>query len=173
MKEEDSSKLKANNAQLKLRINDMEVMVKAQDEEIRQLWAKTEGIEKIREFIGHTSDVLTKAHLFDNEVKTEDHLSIQKIISILMKYKHKIEVTLRKMRKLLPGSSVSGTSQPPIQATVPLSPKKKVQQLLDNLKGCLQEPEVQEVVAGVVKILVPTPEDSLAAVPEVMLKGKN
>ena len=70
LKEEDSSELKAHNAQLKIRIKDLHVTVKAQDEEIRRLRAMTEDIERIREFIGHTGDVITKAHLFDNEVKT-------------------------------------------------------------------------------------------------------
>ena len=34
LKEEDSSKVKAHNAQLKIRVNDLQVTVKAQDEEI-------------------------------------------------------------------------------------------------------------------------------------------
>ena len=75
MKEEDNSKLKTHNTHLKLWICDLYATVKAQDEEIRRLKAKTEGIEQFREFIGHTGDVVTKAHLFDNEVKIEDHLS--------------------------------------------------------------------------------------------------
>ena len=114
LKEEDNSELKAHNAQLNLLINDMQVTVKAQDEEIRQLQAMTKGIERIWEFIGHTGDVITKVHLFGNEVKTEDHLLVQKIITVLVKYGHKMEATLREMRKLLPRSSAPGTSQPPI-----------------------------------------------------------
>ena len=113
LKEEDSSELKAHNAQLKIWINDLQVTVKAQYEEIRRLQAITEGLEKIREFIGHTGDVVTKAHLFDNEVKTKDHLSAQKIITVLMKYGHKIEATLEEMQKLLLGPSIAGMSQPP------------------------------------------------------------
>ena len=85
---------------MKIRVNDLQVMVKAQDEEIRRLRAMTEGIERIQKFIGHTSDVVTKAHLFDNEVKTEDQVSAQKIITVLVKYGHKMEATLGEMRKL-------------------------------------------------------------------------
>ena len=121
LKEEDNSELKTHNTHLKLRIGDLQL--KVQDEEIQQLKAKAEGIEQIREFIGHTGDVVTKAHLFDNEVKTENHLSTQKIITVLVKYGHKMEATLVEMRKLLPGTSASGTSQPPIQAAIPPSPK--------------------------------------------------
>ena len=76
--------------------------MKAHNEEFCRLRAMTEGLEKIREFIGHTSDVITKAHLFDNEVKTEEHLSAQKIITVLVKYRHKMEATLEEMQKLLP-----------------------------------------------------------------------
>ena len=99
--------------------------MKAQVKEIQRLRAITEGIEKIREFIGHTGDVVTKAHLFDNEVKMEDHLSAQKIITILVKYGHKMEAILEDIRKLLPRPSVAKTSQPPTQAAVPPSPKEK------------------------------------------------
>ena len=70
---------------------------------------------------------MTKAHLFDNEVKTEDHLSAQKIITVLVKYRHKMEATLVEMQKLLPGPSAPGTSQLPTQAAVLPSPKGKAQ----------------------------------------------
>ena len=147
--------------------------VKAQDEEIWQLKAKAEGIEQIWEFISHTGDVVTKAHLFNNEVKTEDHLSTQKIITILVKYEHKMEATLVEMRKLLPGTSAPGTSQPPTQAVIPPSPKGKVQQMLNDLKDCLQERKVQEAVVVAAKIVVPTPEVSPMAVLGVTPKGKS
>ena len=97
----------------------------------------TEGIERIREFIGHTGDIVTMAHLFDNEVKTEDHLSVQKIITVLVKYGYKMEATLGEMRKLLLGPSIAGMSQSPAQTTVSPSPKGKAQQLLDDLRGRL------------------------------------
>ena len=45
---------------------------------------------------------MKKAHLFDNKVKTEGQLLAQKIITILVKHGHKMEVTLGEMRKLLP-----------------------------------------------------------------------
>ena len=172
LKEEDSSKLKAYNAQLKIWVNDLQVTMKAQDEETRQLWAMTEDIERIWEFIGHRGDVVIKAHLFDNEVKIEDHLSVQKIITILVKYGHKMEATLREIQKLLPGSFVAGMSQIPTQAIVLPSSKGLVQQLLDDLRGRLRECKVQEAIATVAKIVVPIPKDSLTAVPGVTLKGK-
>ena len=113
LNKEDNLEPKAHNTQLKIWINDLQVTVKVQDEEIRQLRAMAKGLEKIWEFVGHTGDIITKAHLFDNEVKTEDHLSAQKIITVLVKFGHKMEAKLREMRKLLPGPSIAGTSQSP------------------------------------------------------------
>ena len=117
--------------------------------------------------------MVTKAHLFDNEVKTEDHLSTQEIITVLVKYGHKMEGTLVEMWKLLPRTSAPGTSQPPTQATVSPSPKGKAQQMLDDLKGRLQECKVQEAVAATAKIVVPTPKVFLVAVLGVTPKGKS
>ena len=76
LKEEDNSELKTHNTHLKLRIGNLQATVKAQDEQIRQLKAEMEAMEQIHELISHTGDVVTKAHLFDNEVKIKDHLSI-------------------------------------------------------------------------------------------------
>ena len=116
---------------------------------------------------------MTKVHLLDNEVKTKDHLLVQKIITVLVKYRHKMEATLVEMRKLLPRSSVPRTSQPSTQAAVPPSPKGKAQQMLDDLKGCLQECKVQEAVAAATKIVVPTLEVSPVAVLGITPKGKS
>ena len=147
--------------------------MKAQDKEIRQLQAMMEGLEKIREFVGHTGNIITKVHLFDNEVKTKDHLSAQKIITVLVKFGHKMEAMLGEMRKLLSRPSVAGTSQLPAQTTVPPSPKGNVQQLLDDLRGRLQERKIQEAVAEAAKIVVPPPKDPPAAIPKATSKGKS
>ena len=132
-----------------------------------------EGLEKICEFVGYTGVVVTKAHLFDNEVKTGDHLLAQKIITVLVKFGHKVEAMLGKIWKLLPRPLVARTSQPLAQNAVPPSPKGKAQQLLNNLRGCLQECKIQEVVTEAAKIVVPPPKDPLAAVPGDTPKGKN
>ena len=147
-------------------------MVKAQDEQIQQLKAKTEAMEQIWDFIGHTGDVVTKAYLFDNEMKTEDHLSVQKIITVLVKYNHKMETTLTEMRKLLPGPSAAGMSQPQPQTATAPSSKGKAQQMMDSLKDRLQDRKVQEAIVAAAKIVVPTPEVSAAIVPEATPKGK-
>ena len=78
----------------------------------------------------------------------------------MVRYGHKMEATLREMPKLLPGLSIAGTSQPPAYAAIQPSPKGKAQQLLDNLRGRLQEHKVQEAIATATKIVVPPSEDS-------------
>ena len=73
------------------------------DKEIRQLHAQTkEGLDRIWDFIGNSSNVVNKAQLFDNEVKTEGQLSAPKIVNELVEFGQKMEVTLVEMRKLLP-----------------------------------------------------------------------
>ena len=45
LKEEDNSELKTHDTHLKLRIDELQLRMKVQDEEIRQLKAKTEAME--------------------------------------------------------------------------------------------------------------------------------
>ena len=172
LKEEDNSELKTHITHLKLRIGDLQTTVKMQDEQIQQLKAMAEAIEQIREFIGYKGDVVNKAHLFDNEVKTEDHLSVQKILTILVKYGYKVEETLGLMRKLLSGPSAAGTSEPKSQGTIPPSPHGKGKQMLVDLKTRLKERQLQEAVATAAKIVVPNPEASPAAVLVASPSGK-
>ena len=99
-----------------------------------------ECLEGIRKAIGYSGDVFNKAHLFENEVKREGHLSAQKIITVLVKYGHKMETTLGKMQKLLSApSAAAGSSQPSVPVTTPKPLKKTDQQLFDELKDRLQQ----------------------------------
>ena len=102
LKEGDNSELKTHITHLKLRIEDLQTTVKTQDEQIQQLKTRAEAIEHIREFIGNTEDMVNKAYLFDNEVKAEDHLSVQKILTVLVKYGYKMKETMGLMWKLPP-----------------------------------------------------------------------
>ena len=81
--------------------------------------------------------MVTNAHLFDSEVKTEDHLSVQKIITVLVKYGHKVEETLKEMRKLLAGPSIIETSQPQPQVAAAPWPHGKAKYLLVDLRSRL------------------------------------
>ena len=172
LKEEDNSELKTHITHLKLRIVGRQETVKAQDEKIEELKVKAEAIEQIREYIGHPGDVVNKAHLFDNEVKKEDHLSVQKILTILVKYGYKMEEMLGLMQKLLPDPSAVGTSEPKPKGTVPLSPPSKAKHIFEDLKSRHQERQLKDAVEMAAKIVMPNPEASSAAVLVVLPSGK-
>ena len=121
LKQEDGSDLKAHNKALKLKITDLQVTVQAQDAEVRRLRTKAEGVERISAFLGSSSDVVTKAHLFDNDVKKEDKLSQQKIVQILVKFAGRIEAAMEEMRKLLPGTTAAGSSQDASSNSTPIT----------------------------------------------------
>ena len=120
----------------------------------------------IQEVIGHLGDIINKAHLFDNEVKTEGHLSAQKIITILVKYGHKMETILEEMRKLLPKPSVAaGSSQPLVLAAKSQPQKEAMHQLFKELEDRLQQRKVQEAITTAVRIEVPVLGMRLAKLP--------
>ena len=73
----------------------------------------------------------SRKRVFDSEVRTEDHLSVQKILTVLVKYGYKMEETLGLMQKLLPGPLEAGTSEP--KDAVPPSPPGKAKHMLVDL----------------------------------------
>ena len=99
---------------------------------------QAESLGRIWEAIRYSSDIVNKAHLFDNEIKTERHLSAQKIITILVKYGHKMEATLGEMQKLLLGPSAAARSSLPlVPAATPKPQKEATHQLFEELKDHL------------------------------------
>ena len=112
LKEEGNSRLKAYNEQLKLRITELQGIVKSQRAEVERLRARNADLGKIREALALPGDVINRAQLFDEDVKKEGHLSGQKILTILVRYGHKMEAILGEMRKLLPRPMEIGSSQP-------------------------------------------------------------
>ena len=155
LKEKDTTSLEATNATLSSQVQELKVGLALKDEEIRELKGhQAENLGRIWEVIGNPGEVVNKAHLFDNDVKTEDKLSAQKIITILVKFEHKIEATLGEMRKLLPGSSATGPSQPSAQVTTSTSPKEVSQKAFEEMKARIQQRKVQEALAKAAKIEV-------------------
>ena len=113
------------------------------DEEICQLKEqKKEGLDWIREVIGNRGDLVNKAHLFDNHIKTEMLLSLSKVIAILMSFGSKMEVTLVEMRKLVCGLPAESSQLVlPSPKTMPQKEKPLV--------------ELKELVVEVAKIEIP------------------
>ena len=77
-------------------------------------------MEKIWEVIGTPGDVLNKARLFDDDVKTGGEISVAKIVKILVSFSMKMDTMLGEMRKLLFGFPTAGSSQAP-----PPNPKEQ------------------------------------------------
>ena len=72
VQQKDTSTLEADNATLAAQVADFKVEITLKNEELRQLQAQSkEGLDWIRDFIGHLGDMVNKARLFDNDIKTE------------------------------------------------------------------------------------------------------
>lgn len=94
--------LEAENAKLKNHVADLANEVSGTSEEIWHLNTESkEGHNRIRNYIGNLGDVIKKARLFDNDIKTDDHISAPQVVAILVEFNRHMELTLAKMRKLL------------------------------------------------------------------------
>ena len=103
-------------------------------------------------------DLLNKARLFDNDIKTEAQVSAAKIIPILVSFTMKIEAVLVDIQKLVSGSA-TGDSRWPLKETW-LKDKP-----LEEVKTPLPQRPVKELVAGLAKIEIPLAAELLAATP--------
>ena len=163
LKQQDTTALEATKATLSSRVAELKVELVLKDEEIYQLKEQQTGsLERIQEVIGNPGNVLNKAHLFDNQVKAEDQLA-QKILTILVDFKRKMEITLGEMQKLFSKSQAEGLSQLPLPAVIPQKGKQ-----WEVLRTHLQQRSVKKVIAEVAKIEVPPvefPATTLAANP--------
>ena len=65
-----------------------------------------------------------------------------------------MEAILKKMRKLLPGSSAVGSSQPSAQAATPTRPKEMSQKAFKEMKAHIEQRKVQEALVEATKIEV-------------------
>ena len=113
--------------------------------------------------MGNLGDVLNKAHLFDNDIKTKGQLSIAKIIPILVKFILKMEAALVDIWKLVSGS-LTGPSQPLLLLAMPQKEKH-----VKELRTLLQQRLIKDVIIEVAKIEVPSAA-ILAATPIVKVK---
>ena len=74
LKQEDIAGLKTHISHLKVAIISLDDRVKGQDVEITRLRANWEGVEKIRSIMEYEGDIVTKAHLFDEDVRKEGQM---------------------------------------------------------------------------------------------------
>lgn len=65
----------------------------AKSEEIQRLNSESKvGLDQIRSYIGHPRDLLNKAGLFENDVKTDGHIFAPKVVAILVKFNRSMEL---------------------------------------------------------------------------------
>ena len=152
LKQQDKSQLEAYNITLRSRVADLKVELAMKDEEIRQLQVQTESLEWIWEVVGTPGDVLNKACLFDNDIKTEGQLSTAKIIPILVNFTMKMEAALVDIWKLIFRSSIGESSRLPLPHPKETPQKEK---LLEEVKTPHPQWPIKELVAGLAKIEIP------------------
>lgn len=59
------------------------------------------GLDSIRNYISNPGDVLNKALVFENDLKTDGHISALKVVAIMVEFNQRMELTLAEMKKLL------------------------------------------------------------------------
>ena len=133
-------------------VENLKVELAMKNEEIHQLQIQSkEGLDWIQEFIRNPGGIINKAHLFNNDVKTERQLSTPKIIAILVNFGHKMEAILVEMRKLVAGPQPKPSRVPLSSPKATPQKSKPVVELKTPLLQCL----MRELVAKVAKIEIP------------------
>ena len=106
VKKKEVEELKEENTRLSGQVADLTQEVRVKSDEIRRMNSRTrESLERIQSFIGSPGDVVNKARLFDNDIRTGGHPSAPKIIAVLVEFGRKMEATLSDMRGLLSGGA--------------------------------------------------------------------
>ena len=95
---------------MRLWIAELQGIIKSQGAEVERLRARNTSLDKIREALVFPGDVINRSLLFGEDIKKEGAMSGQKILTVLVKYGHKMEATLAEMQKLLPGPVEVGSS---------------------------------------------------------------
>ena len=93
---------------------------------------------------------MNKARLFDNDVKAEGQLLAEKIITILVNFRRKMETTLGEILKLLFKSQTEGPSRPSLPSATPQKEKQ-----CEELRTCLQQLLVKKSIPEVAKVEIP------------------
>ena len=102
MNKKEVEELREENTRLTGQVADLTQEVKVKADEIEGMKFRTrESLERIQSFIGNSGDVINKARLFDNDIRTGGHPSAPKIIAVLVEFGRKMDATLADMRGLL------------------------------------------------------------------------
>ena len=125
-------------------VADFKVELALWKDEINELKVRVGCLERIREVVGTPGDVFNKAHLFDEDIKTEGEVSIAKIIKVLATFTRKMEIAVVDIQKIVSGSSVGESSQPPMP---PLNETPRKKKPLEEIKTPLPQRPSKETIA--------------------------
>ena len=73
------------------KIADLTVTLALRNDEIEDLKKQVKSFELLKQAIGAPGDVVNKARLFDEDVRTEGEISVAKIIKVLVSFTRKVE----------------------------------------------------------------------------------
>ena len=97
---------------LEKEVADLKIELALRKDEINKLKVKTMCLEQIKEVVGIPGNVLNKARLFDEDIKTKGEVSAAKIVKVLVTFTWKMEIALVDIWKIVSGSSVGESSRP-------------------------------------------------------------
>ena len=106
-------------------MDQLKVALALKEDEVKDFKAlRVEALKEIWEIVGHPSDILNKAKLFDEYINKEVKITMPKVIAILHGFHKNMEVALGEIRKLVPGSAGELSRLPlPTQKKTPLKEK--------------------------------------------------
>lgn len=94
-----------------------------------------DGLDQNRNYIGNLEDVLDKARLFENKLKTNGHIFVPKVVAIVVEFNRRMELTLAEMKKLL-FAPTSNSTQLIVSASK--STQIQVRQLIGEVSQTLE-----------------------------------
>ena len=138
--------VRTENAHLNAQVASMAQELSRKNEEIRKHHAEHAVVlKRIRELIGQTAEVVTKARLYDHILESGDPIDAQKTIPILVKYSWLMNGLFEDIHKLLPAS---GTPRRVLYQAPPGSPSGTLYKAVGEVAVVHNPPSVVEPETG-------------------------
>jgi hypothetical protein len=97
--------VKTEKAHLTAQVASMAQELSQKSEEIRKYHAEqTVVFNRIRELVGHSAEIVNKAHLYDRMMASGEPASAKQVLPILVKYTRTMKDLLAEIQKVIPPS---------------------------------------------------------------------
>ena len=124
--------LETKKAQLVAQVAAMIQELAQKSEEIRKYQAEQVVVlSRVRELVGHPGEVVNKAHLYDQLMKSTDPSSARQTLKILVKYSRSMKDLLNEIQKLLPPN---GTPRRMLYPGPPRSPTGTLYEVIGEVE---------------------------------------